>query len=84
MVPVSFENIVEGSIYNLDWCINGIQWEYVVRVNKKNSDTNTLYVEITSLSNMVWMVCYRHLVDAPPGGDHTWLKLNPAATLLVP
>jgi hypothetical protein len=84
MRPVSFENIVEGSIYNLDWYIDGIQQNYVVCVNKKNVESNTLYVEIASLPNMVWMVCYRHLVDAPPGGDHTWLKLKPVLASTLP
>ena len=75
MSTVPFCEIVEGTVYTLDWYINGIQKHYIVRIAKKNNDRKTLYAEVLSLlPTMAWTVCYQHLIDASSDGDHTWLR----------
>jgi hypothetical protein len=74
---ISFDDIGEGEYYVLDWFINGVENTYVVHVEKKNNDTNTVYVRLMSHPlGTVLMVCYRYLIDAPTSvsGDHTWLR----------
>lgn len=74
--PIPFTNILEGCYYALDWRINGIQKDYKVIVEKKNEDTNTVYVRLCVYpEQLVCMVYFRALIDTQASAaDHTWFK----------
>lgn len=75
-MSISFADIKEGAHYTLDWRIGGVKKEYRVLVENKNEDTNTVYLQLfMHPRDLVRMVCYRALIDAPAeAADHTWFS----------
>lgn len=75
-MPIPFAELVEGCTYLLDWQIGGVQKNYRALVEKKNAESNTIYLRLyVHPQQLARMVCYRALIDAPvEAADHTWFS----------